>query len=329
MNEWVRRSLSAGALTAGAVMATGAAAHADTTMISKDNTGILNGTQVYAPIQAPINLCGIAAAVAGHATAGCEGGSAASLKGLYDVDMISKDNTGILNGTQVFMPIQAPINVCGIAVGVLGDAAAWCEGGSSATIGDKKRHHKKGHYRTAGQESSPAAEVLGSVNGLPLVGNVAGLPRTLPASASGLTQNLPLSGLTQGLPLVGPLLNGLLGGPMRTVDVDALDQVESGRVAESGRVLESEGEGGRGGGKPCTGCPTTPRPVQPTPPAPPAKPCPSHGKGVKMITGDNVGILNGTQVYAPIQVPINVSGIGVGVLGHGHGWSDGGSSARM
>src|SRR5688572_17350939 len=122
MNTWVRRSLKAGALTAGAVMATGTAAYADTTLISADNTGILNGTQVFAPIQAPINLCGVSAAVLGTATAGCEGGSAADIDGLYDVRMISAGNTGILNGTQVFAPIQAPINICGVAASVLGTA---------------------------------------------------------------------------------------------------------------------------------------------------------------------------------------------------------------
>src|SRR5688572_8225269 len=187
MNTWVRRSLKAGALTAGAVMATGTAAYADTTLISADNTGILNGTQVFAPIQAPINLCGVAAAVLGTASAGCEGGSAADLNGLYDVKMISAGNTGILNGTQVFAPIQAPINICGVAASVLGTAEAGCKGGSSATLGSKSKHGKNckhdckdvHHYG----ESMPKAEILG---GLPVVG--------------GLTQNLPL---VDSLPLVG------------------------------------------------------------------------------------------------------------------------------
>lgn len=82
MNEWVRRSLSAGALTAGtvsAIVATGAAAHADTTMITNDNVGILNGTQVYAPIQAPVNVSSISAAVLGQAWSASDGGSSAGL----------------------------------------------------------------------------------------------------------------------------------------------------------------------------------------------------------------------------------------------------------
>jgi hypothetical protein len=252
MNEWVRRSLSAGALTAGAVMATGVAAHADTTMVSDDNVGILNGTQVNAPIQAPINLCGVAAAVAGHAVAGCEGGSAASIKDLYDVKMISTDNVGILNGTQVFLPVQIPVNVCGVAVAALGAASAHCEGGASAKAGsDRGRHHHK--------------------------------PK-----------------------------------PKKPKESTAREE-----------------SGGNEEGKPCSGCPTTP-PTTPPKPEPPAQECPPkhhhhhhHHHHHTMLTKNNVGVLNGTQVYAPIQAPVNVSSISAAVAGNAWSWSDGGSSARM
>lgn len=369
MNAWVRRSLQAGALTAGAVMSAGTAAYADSTLISADNTGLLNGTQVFAPIQAPINLCGIAAAVGGTATAGCEGGSTA-IQGLQDVKMISAGNTGILNGTQVYAPIQAPINLCGVAVAVLGDATAGCEGGSTAIIGKgghgRGDHHGGHHgcnsgcdgnhgYRGSTESTSPKAEVLGSVTGLtqnlPLVG---GLTQNLPLVGNLTQGGLPLvGGLTQGggLPVVGPLVSSLPlvgnllggGGATNMVDVDALDSV--GVVPrsqnESARVTESEGEytdGGVGGG---TGCGTT-CPTPPTTPPPPTQPCPpghghghgghghgGHGGDVKMISTGNVGILNGTQIYAPIQIPIDVSGIAVGVLGDAAAWSEGGATARM
>jgi hypothetical protein len=333
-------------------MSAGTAAYADSTLISADNTGLLNGTQVFAPIQAPINLCGIAAAVGGTATAGCEGGSTA-IQGLQDVKMISAGNTGILNGTQVYAPIQAPINLCGVAVSVLGDATAGCEGGSKAIIGKGKDHggHQGCHSGCSGdhgprESTGPKAEVLGSVSGLtqnlPLVG---GLTQSLPlvgGLTSGLTQGggLPLVGpLVSGLPLVGNLLGG--GGVANMVNVDALDAV--GVVPrsqnESARVTESEGEhtdGGVGGG---TGCGST-CPTPPTTPPPPAQPCPpghGHGHGghgnaggdVKMVSTGNVGILNGTQIYAPIQIPIDVSGIAVGVLGNAAAWSQGGASAHM
>jgi hypothetical protein len=36
------------------------------------------------------------------------------------------DTNGILNGASIGLPINAPVNVCGIAAGVLGDATAKC-----------------------------------------------------------------------------------------------------------------------------------------------------------------------------------------------------------
>jgi hypothetical protein len=38
---------------------------------------------------------------------------------------------GVLSGNQIFIPITAPINVCGNAVAVLGVAGAGCKGGAS------------------------------------------------------------------------------------------------------------------------------------------------------------------------------------------------------
>lgn len=379
MNTWVRRSLKAGALTAGAVMATGGtAAYADTTVFSAGNTGILNGTQVFAPIQAPINLCGVAASVGGDAIAGCVGGSAAELEGVYDARLISTNNHGILNGTQVFAPIQAPINVCGVAAGVLGNAAAKCKGGASADLdGD---HHKKKHQCDSrcddhggygDRESAESGDLLGGLplvgglanGGLPLVGNLGG--SGLPLVGNLADGGLPLVGSlgNGGLPLVGnltkgglPVVGGLLGnqGVARNadaIDIDALDAVGTmGRFdTESDAAEHNSSTGGNGGGNGTT-CNSScggnggghnhhPKPK----PRPRPQPCPDHGHDhnhhhqgkhhrhdgdVKMISAGNHGILNGTQVYAPIQIPINVSGVAVGVLGDAAAWSVGGASAN-
>lgn len=377
MNTWVRRSLKAGALTAGAVMATGTAAYAEATVISAGNTGVLNGTQVFAPIQAPINLCGVAASVGGDAVAGCTGGSAAELDGVFDARLVSTNNHGILNGTQVFAPTQAPINVCGVAAGVLGNASAWCDGGASADIdGD---HHKKKHQCDSrcdhddhdgyGRESTESGDVLGGLplvggltnGGLPLVGNLTkgGLPLVGNLGDGGL----PLVGSlgNGGLPLVGnltkgglPVVGGLLGGDQGVargadaIDIDALDRVGtmSRFDTESDAAEGNNSTGGNGGGNGTTcnsncgghggGHNHHPKPR----PKPRPQPCPDHGHDhnhqgrhhkhdgdVKMISAGNHGILNGTQVYAPIQIPINVSGVAVGVLGDAAAWSVGGASA--
>ncbi|CAG8537481.1 8668_t:CDS:1, partial [Ambispora gerdemannii] len=42
------------------------------TVIFSGNTGILNGNQVYAPVQSPINLCGIAISIPDDSSSGCQ-----------------------------------------------------------------------------------------------------------------------------------------------------------------------------------------------------------------------------------------------------------------
>jgi hypothetical protein len=164
MNSWARKSLKVGALSAGFLLASTAAAHADDT--TSNNIGIGNGTQIDAQIQAPINVCGNAIALLGDATAGCAGGAWANHFGELG-DLHSSDNFGLLNGTQVRALLQAPVDVCGNAVGIGGSASAWCTGGSWATHkpGDHKGkpgHHGGGYYT---QQESAHVEGYGSGSG--------------------------------------------------------------------------------------------------------------------------------------------------------------------
>jgi hypothetical protein len=353
MKTWVRRSLNAGALTAGALLVTGTAAHADPTLVSSDNFGILNGTQVLLPVQAPIDVCGNAVAVVGVAGAGCVGGSAATLSpewGWAHYQATTGPNIGIGNGTQVISPIQAPIDVCGNAVGVLGQAFAGCEGGASATIGGHghghghgTHGHGHGHGHDCGcysTESTEAGAVRpeGLIDGLPAVGGLLG----------GLTNG------PTGLPVVGDLLGGLVsGGPAAGIlgATPAGDLLSDSPIASilpatgEPEVLESTGgpiDGGQGGGRAGGQGGGRHTPPKPKPKPKPDCGCPGghdghgghggghgHSGGPQLISTDNIGILNGTQVYAPIQIPINVSGNAISVLGGASAWSVGGSSAQM
>ncbi|WP_203710681.1 chaplin family protein, partial [Asanoa siamensis] len=99
-------------------------------LISANNFGALNGTQVYAPIQVPINVCGNAIALIGGAFASCGGGAVAvNESAREEANLISTNNFGALNGTQLYAPIQIPINVCGNAIALIGGAFASCGGG--------------------------------------------------------------------------------------------------------------------------------------------------------------------------------------------------------
>lgn len=68
MNAWVRRVLPTLALAAGLATIAGISYAEDTTA---GNSGVGNGNQVQAPVQAPVNICGNAIGILGHAEANC------------------------------------------------------------------------------------------------------------------------------------------------------------------------------------------------------------------------------------------------------------------
>ncbi|WP_250031933.1 chaplin family protein [Paractinoplanes maris] len=107
----------------------------DATQVTGRNVGILNGTQLYAPISLPVNLAGNSAALLGSSSSRAVAVNESTRND--DVTQVTGSNFGILNGTQVAVPINVPINACGNSLGILGAAhsAAACANGS----GDDRR----------------------------------------------------------------------------------------------------------------------------------------------------------------------------------------------
>ncbi|WUH99993.1 chaplin [Spirillospora sp. NBC_00431] len=122
--------------------------------------GVASGNQVDAPVSAPVNVCGNAVGVLGHADAGCDGG--AKVKDGGTSGQVTDGTGGVIAGNQVNAPISVPVNVCGNAVAVVGAAMAGCDGGSLV---------KNGGDTGSGQETSG------------LFGVVSGNQATLPVSA--------------------------------------------------------------------------------------------------------------------------------------------------
>jgi hypothetical protein len=140
MNTWIRRTLQVGLISTGFVLVGAAASHADTTV----NDGFLNGNAVVVPIQLPINVCGNALAVFDDASASCEGGAVAGNNhGANYRRGGTTINKGALNGNTIAVPIQAPINVSGNAVGLFDDARAASRGGAAAHL-DSARGSRSG-----------------------------------------------------------------------------------------------------------------------------------------------------------------------------------------
>lgn len=248
MKPWVRNSLNIGALTAGALLASGAAAQASPTMTTTDNIGVLNGTQALVPVQAPIDICGNAVAAAGAAFAACQGGAAAALDPEWSFDhyrseqasggptLTSTGNTGIGNGTQLYAPIQVPVDVCGNAVAVLGAATGSCTGGASASQDGAKPGEQKPDKPGYGYEGSKPG----------------------------------------------------------TAEADQTDQQPAGEPKAEVMAGSSATSG--------TG-------------------------GTTMTSSGNVGLLNGTQALVPIQLPINICGNAIAILGTAQAECEGGATA--
>ncbi|MFG1873568.1 chaplin family protein [Sphaerisporangium sp. NPDC049003] len=142
------------------------------------HSSVLGGNQIVAPITAPINVCGNSVAVFGEAFSGCRGG--ASVKGGGGRGAggnLTDGRHSILGGNQIVAPITAPINVCGNAVAVLGDAAAGCLGGAHAGGGNGGNGGQGGYghwARSSGQVSGARPAGYGLLSETPLLSALQG-----------------------------------------------------------------------------------------------------------------------------------------------------------
>jgi len=97
-----------------------------------------SGNTVNLPVSAPVNVCGISAAVAGFANSGCKGGAVSNtvINGSNGGGNGNSGTVSLLSGNTVNAPVSLPVNVCGIALGVAGFSNATCQGGSFSTVGN-------------------------------------------------------------------------------------------------------------------------------------------------------------------------------------------------
>jgi hypothetical protein len=80
MKLMLRRAATTAAISALMVAGSAGAAQARTTIISIGNSGTGNGNVVFAPVQIPVNVCGVALTVSGAAFAFCRGGATAVIR---------------------------------------------------------------------------------------------------------------------------------------------------------------------------------------------------------------------------------------------------------
>jgi hypothetical protein len=118
--------------------------------ITSGRHSIGGGNQINAPVNAPMNICGNAAALLGDALAGCRGGAGVSGGGYAGGGYAQTSGRhSILGGNQVDAPVNAPTNICGNAIG---NAIAGCEGGSQV-VGGAHGYAGGGYAQTSGRHS--------------------------------------------------------------------------------------------------------------------------------------------------------------------------------
>ncbi len=165
--------------------------------VTSGRSSVLGGNQVVAPINAPIDVCGNAVSALGRAFAACKGGARVAGWSGGAGHNVTSGRSSVLGGNQVVIPITTPVNVCGNAVAVLGDAAAGCLGGAGR--GGSAARGRAGRTAMAASGDSGVAKTAG----LPVVGGLVG-------GAGG--QSSPLDGVRRGLGLARlPDLPGLPG----------------------------------------------------------------------------------------------------------------------
>ncbi|NDU74583.1 DUF320 domain-containing protein [Actinomadura sp. DSM 109109] len=240
--------------------------------------GVLAGNQVKAPISVPVNACGNAVAVVGGALAGCEGGAKVKSGGKTGSGQRTSGVRGVGAGNQADVPVSAPVDVCGNAVG---NAVAACEGGASV---------RDGGHRTGRQETSGVRGILS--------GNQGNAPISIPVTACG--NAAALVGEAGALCEGGAHARSASGGDQRTSGVRG---ILSGNQGNAPISVPAEVCGnaaavvGRAAAK-CGGQSL----VQG-----------SHGSG-GTTSGDG-GTGSGNQANAPVQVPAEVCGNAAAVVG--------------
>src|SRR6478736_1586554 len=103
------------------------------TVESGDTDGIATGTGIAAPVSIPVDIDGVALGVLGDATTTATGDPAPTGTTAPTATVESGDTDGIATGTGIAAPVSIPVDIDGLALGVLGDATTTATGDPAPT----------------------------------------------------------------------------------------------------------------------------------------------------------------------------------------------------
>lgn len=300
MNTFIKRALWGVVIAGGmTLLGTTAASAAET----GGEGGILSGTQVEAPMLAPITVTDNAVSILGNSSA--EVAPAPTAEPVAEAPAVEATQTdgtnGIVSGTQAIIDAVVPVVVSGNSIAVLGES-------ETMTAEESPAEAPADATSTAPADSSAATTagddgVLSGTQGLvaadapiTVTGNAISVlgesavtegSSTVEPAAPGATDATGTEGIASGASTDGT--DSVLGGSQILAPIAVPVTVGSNAISVLG---ESAVEGGSA-----------------TPMAP------TSTDALAPVTGGFGGVLGGTQIAAPISLPITVGGNGIAVLG--------------
>jgi len=298
-NRGGARGMGAGARNMGGG---GALSNGGADQVTGYNAGLVSGNQVSSVIQAPIDVSGNAIALFGFASASSVGGAGAvnESASTTEAGQVSGFNAGVLTGNQISSVVQVPISVCGNSIAILGFADASCVGGAGAVNGGGG--NGGGHW-TPPADDDDDADTSGdpydyadpSATGRPMASAHGAHKATSKAAKKANKKSHNGE-------------HGNWGGAARGHHGTSAGASGYGGAGNGGYNGGGAGNGGNGGNGGSWG---------------------GNGGscGPDQITGFNSGILSGNQVSNVVQLPVDISGNAISVLGFASASSVGGAAA--
>ena len=285
MSKYVSRGLALVLFTGGlTLLGAGIANAADTT----GDDGLLSGTQIVAPITAPVEAAGNAVSVLGDAFAG---GTAAPAPAPAPASapVTTSGTDSVLGGTQAVVEAAAPVTVQGNAISVVGDAASAPAPVAAAPAAEPAA--PAAAPTTSGADGiAGGTQVLPKIsvpvnlggNAVSVLGDSSSEGASAPAAA---TPTAGSTGSTDGATTTGS--DSVAGGTQIAPDV-ALP------VSVGGNAISILGDAASTGS---------------------STPAAQEGTNDGVTTTGNDGILGGTQIVPSIALPISIGGNAISVLG--------------
>ncbi|WP_283139310.1 chaplin family protein [Rhizohabitans arisaemae] len=296
MRTWAKGTGAPAALLAASVVALGAApAYADTS----GNNSIGGGNQLNLPISIPLDLSGNAIGVAGDSAASSTGGATVRNSGGGGIPGETSGRNSVLGGNQVNAPISLPVNACGNAIAIFGESSAGCKGGSSVRSGGGGG--AGGNFTTGESGILAGNQILAPISApVNACGNAIAIFGESSSHCRGGSEVRNTGGGPGGNETTGR--SGVAGGNQVVAPISAPLGICGNTAAVAGEAFS----GCRGGAtvKNTGGTPTYQR-------TPARAAVPGPGAGGNATEGRSAAA-GGNQVVAPVGLPINVCGNGVG-----------------